>query len=251
MKLKYCSNVIGHHNRDISTGKECQSRIDNYCKIIIYIKFISNNLFLLKFLVKSLNNGNTVRRQKSENKHANNDKPMIIENLSLMDPRLETLDPTPDIQRLYREFDSKFFENKLSNQKNFNIIWCNRLTTSAGIFTAGYMGRGNERRWRQEIRLSSKLLSLRPRSDLINTLLHEMIHAYIYFANIRDTDSHGQYFQEFMWKINQIAHTNITVYHNFHDEVKYAQNGGWKRRNQDKQPKKPNQSLLDGWLIQG
>ncbi|KAH9522089.1 hypothetical protein DERF_005691 [Dermatophagoides farinae] len=185
------------------TNKEAQSRIVDY--------------------FRSSNYGKTICRSENQTDVMNKNK-SLIENLSLMDPRLETLDPTPDIQCLFREFDSKFFESKLSNQKNFQIIWCNRLTASAGLFTVGYFRNGNEHGWRTEIRLSSKLLSLRPRSDLVNTLLHEMIHAYIYFAKIRDNGSHGQYFHEFMWKINQTAHTNITVFHNFHDEVKYAQN---------------------------
>ena len=42
------------------------------------------------------------------------------------------------------------------------------------------------------VRLSEPLLRLRPRSDLINTLLHEMVHAYFFFhAGVTDRDGHG------------------------------------------------------------
>jgi SprT-like domain-contaning protein Spartan len=37
------------------------------------------------------------------------------------------------------------------------------------------------------VRLSEPLLKFRPRSDFINTLLHEMIHAYL-FVTARNTD---------------------------------------------------------------
>ncbi|KAH9426354.1 hypothetical protein DERP_010922 [Dermatophagoides pteronyssinus] len=152
-----------HQNHHQITNKKSQSRIDNY--------------------FRQFNQGNTIRGHENQPKSVIN-KSKMVENLSLLDPRLETLDPTPDLQCLFKEFDEKFFENHLGKQKNFQIVWCNRLTTSAGIFTVGYFGKRNgERRYRQEIRLSSKLLSLRPRSDLINTLLHEMIHAYIYFQS--------------------------------------------------------------------
>ncbi|XP_027196511.2 DNA-dependent metalloprotease SPRTN [Dermatophagoides pteronyssinus] len=226
-----------HQNHHQITNKKSQSRIDNY--------------------FRQFSQGNTIRGHENQPKSVIN-KSKMVENLSLLDPRLETLDPTPDLQCLFKEFDEKFFENHLGKQKNFQIVWCNRLTTSAGIFTVGYFGKRNgERRYRQEIRLSSKLLSLRPRSDLINTLLHEMIHAYIYFARINDNGSHGQCFQEFMYKINRSAGTNITIFHTFHDEVKYAQKDLVEQRNRNKRIKKNNQqitdgnnqSILDGWLI--
>lgn len=50
------------------------------------------------------------------------------------------------------------------------------------------------------VRLSEPLLTLRPRHDLINTLLHEMIHAYLFLqpgvsAARLDRDGHGADFQ--------------------------------------------------------
>jgi predicted SprT family Zn-dependent metalloprotease len=75
------------------------------------------------------------------------------------------------------------------------------------------------------IRLSQPLLQFRPRSDLIDTLLHEMIHALLFLcpdARIKhDHESHGPDFQWHMDRINREAGTRITVYHTFHDEVDY------------------------------
>ncbi|GLE03222.1 hypothetical protein PINS_up012101 [Pythium insidiosum] len=78
------------------------------------------------------------------------------------------------------------------------------------------------------IRLSEPLLKLRPRSDLINTLLHEMIHAYIFVSSpVRDREDHGPIFQSHMRRINESAGTNITVYHTFHDEVDAYRQHWW------------------------
>jgi hypothetical protein len=42
------------------------------------------------------------------------------------------------------------------------------------------------------IRLSEPLLKYRPRIDLVQTLLHEMIHAYLYLTrNFKDRGEHG------------------------------------------------------------
>ena len=70
------------------------------------------------------------------------------------------------------------------------------------------------------ISLSTPLLKLRPRSDLVNTLLHEMIHALLFVThNNRDRDGHGDEFHKHMYRINKESGSKITVYHSFHDEV--------------------------------
>uniref|UniRef100_A0A183D2L6 Protein with SprT-like domain at the N terminus n=1 Tax=Gongylonema pulchrum TaxID=637853 RepID=A0A183D2L6_9BILA len=72
-------------------------------------------------------------------------------------------------------------------------------------------------------------LTLRPRKDLVETLLHEMIHAYLFITDRnRDHDGHGPKFHYHMRRINAKAGTNITVRHNFVDEVKYYQRHWWR-----------------------
>lgn len=73
-----------------------------------------------------------------------------------------------------------------------------------------------------DIALSEPLLKLRHRKDLLETLLHEMIHAYLFIIGHKDEwrrDGHGPAFQGHMHRINKQTGLNITIYHTFHDEV--------------------------------
>ncbi|KFW90426.1 SprT-like domain-containing protein Spartan, partial [Phalacrocorax carbo] len=89
------------------------------------------------------------------------------------------------------------------------------------------------------IRLSEPLLKLRPRKDLVETLLHEMIHALLFVTNNdKDRESHGPEFRKHMRRINRLTGANVTIYHTFHDEVDlYRQH--WWRCNGPCQNRKP------------
>ncbi|XP_044742227.1 DNA-dependent metalloprotease SPRTN-like [Chrysoperla carnea] len=154
----------------------------------------------------------------SEKEKYNNKNNKNKENL--IDPSWELIDPTPNIFTLFIQFDKRFFYNKL----NAVIVkWSKRMTTCAGI--CSYEGRGGA----CTVSLSEPLLKLRPRKDLIETLLHEMIHAYLFVThNNRDRDGHGPEFHKHMYRINNEAGTNITVYHNFHDEVRLYKTHWWR-----------------------
>jgi predicted SprT family Zn-dependent metalloprotease len=79
------------------------------------------------------------------------------------------------------------------------------------------------------IRLSEPLLKLRSRKELVETLLHEMIHAWNFIRGIREENGgHGPQFLGKMTEINQLAGTNITVYHTFHDEVELYKTHWWR-----------------------
>ncbi|XP_045883880.1 DNA-dependent metalloprotease SPRTN isoform X2 [Meles meles] len=79
------------------------------------------------------------------------------------------------------------------------------------------------------IRLSEPLLKLRPRKDLVETLLHEMIHAYLFVTNNdKDREGHGPEFCKHMHRINRMTGANITVYHTFHDEVDEYRRHWWR-----------------------
>lgn len=56
------------------------------------------------------------------------------------------------------------------------------------------------------------VLQLRPLLELKETLLHEMIHAYIFLLRIRDGD-HGPKFQERMHLINRSTFPDSQVQH--------------------------------------
>lgn len=152
------------------------------------------------------------------------------ENKSLTDPSWELIDPTPDIYVLFRLFNEKYFWYKLLT---VCVDWSKRMTSCAGI--CSYQGYGGL----CKITLSEPLLKLRPRKDLIETLLHEMIHAYLFVThNNKDRDGHGPEFHKHMYRINAEAGTKITVYHTFHDEVRLYQQHWW-RCNGPCQQRKP------------
>ncbi|CAK8692502.1 unnamed protein product [Clavelina lepadiformis] len=138
----------------------------------------------------------------------------------LIDPEWELVDPNPDIHSLFAEFNKKFFWNKLTMVE---VRWSPRMTLCAGICC--YEGHGGL----CSVRLSQPLLKLRPRRDLVETLLHEMIHAYLFVTdNNKDHDGHGPEFCKHMHRINNATGTNITIYHNFHDEVAEMRKHWWR-----------------------
>ncbi|XP_032743279.1 sprT-like domain-containing protein Spartan [Rattus rattus] len=152
------------------------------------------------------------------------------EPLSLVDASWELVDPTPDLQALFLQFNDRFFWGQL---EAVEVKWSVRMTLCAGICT--YEGRGGM----CSIRLSEPLLKLRPRKDLVETLLHEMIHAYLFVTNNdKDREGHGPEFCKHMHRINQLTGANITVYHTFHDEVDEYRRHWWRCNGpcQHKQP---------------
>lgn len=78
---------------------------------------------------------------------------------------------------------------------------------------------------RIRLKLSTPLLQYRPRSDTINTLLHEAIHAYFFITTSwqhsrgDDGTGHGVGFQLLADAINNHGDYEVTIYHTFHDEV--------------------------------
>ncbi|XP_050424760.1 DNA-dependent metalloprotease dvc-1 [Adelges cooleyi] len=139
---------------------------------------------------------------------------------SIVDHSWETIDPNPDVHGLFLAFNRQYFWNTLDSVV---VKWSNRMTVCAGLcrYQSGQCS----------ISLSEPLLKLRPRKDLVETLLHEMIHAYLFLTNNRehrDRDGHGPEFCKHMYRINKGAGTNISIYHNFHEEVKLYKQHWWK-----------------------
>ncbi|XP_066514807.1 DNA-dependent metalloprotease SPRTN [Hoplias malabaricus] len=140
--------------------------------------------------------------------------------LSIVDEKWEMLDPSPDVRAMFLQFNDTFFWGKLSGVE---VKWSPRMTLCAGV--CSYEGRGGL----CSIRLSEPLLKLRPRKDLVQTLLHEMIHALLFVTqNNRDRDGHGPEFCKHMHRINNASGTNITIYHSFHDEVDVYRQHWWR-----------------------
>ena len=74
------------------------------------------------------------------------------------------------------------------------------------------------------MRLSKPLLKYRSHEELLETLLHEMIHAWLFVTKTRHTrndgsDGHGPDFIEKMLEVNMMTGLRLSVYHTFVNEV--------------------------------
>ncbi|NXA83881.1 SPRTN protein, partial [Thryothorus ludovicianus] len=140
--------------------------------------------------------------------------------LSVVDEAWELLDPSPDVHGLFVHFNQSLFWGKL---EAVTVSWSPRMTSSAGICSY------HERSGLCSIRLSEPLLKLRPRKDLVETLLHEMIHALLFVThNYKDRESHGPEFCKHMRRINRLTGANVTIYHNFYDEINLYRQHWWR-----------------------
>ncbi|VEN42915.1 unnamed protein product [Callosobruchus maculatus] len=154
-------------------------------------------------------------------------------------PKWELLDPTPNIQKLFKDFNKKYFEGKI---KGVAVVW-GKLLDEAGVTI--FRERVRRRDYDCRIVLSAPLLRLRPRADLINTLLHEMIHAFLFVTfNEKERAEHGPEFKKHMRRLNKDAGTAITIYHDFHDEVDLYTKQHWWRCNGPCQKWRPNFGLV-------
>ncbi|KAG2235926.1 hypothetical protein INT48_008229 [Thamnidium elegans] len=122
---------------------------------------------------------------------------------------------TPDIHQLFLYFNKKYFDNKLDSVE---VKWSSRMTRSAGTCTYKL---GNH----CIVALSEPLLKFRTKKEMMETLLHEMIHALLFVTQQNTdrvlTDGHGPPFLKEAKRINDAAGFDISVYHNFHNEVDY------------------------------
>jgi len=138
--------------------------------------------------------------------------------LSIVSPDLETLDPSPDIQELFLEFNDRFFNRKLLFF--CTVEWADRMDLR-DLYCAGVCDYQRQSST-AHIKLSAQILKRRPRKDTVETLLHEMIHAYLFMTR-GAFDGHGSEFVFHMERINQESGANITIKHGFEDEVDMAE----------------------------
>jgi len=126
----------------------------------------------------------------------------------------------PDVFMLFQKYNILFFDGKLSGCE---LKWSKRMTLCAGLCC--YEGRGGL----CSIKLSQPLLQYRSTKETIETLIHEMIHAFLFVTvRDRDRDGHGPSFQSLMNTVNYVSSLNISIYHTFHDEVDEHRKHVWK-----------------------
>jgi hypothetical protein len=125
-----------------------------------------------------------------------------------------------DVYEYFAIYNDVYFNGKLGCVR---LEWSKRMTTCAGIFYTKLT--------EYIIRLSEPLLKFRSIKEIKETLLHEMIHAWVQIENLDQSDDrsgHGYNFKSKMYEINKSTGFNITVYHNFHDEVDYHKKHVWR-----------------------
>jgi predicted SprT family Zn-dependent metalloprotease len=124
----------------------------------------------------------------------------------------------PDIYDLFQVYNLDYFDGLLACVE---LKWSNRMTLCAGLccYRDGLVS----------IKLSEPLLKYRTVNELKETLLHEMIHAYLMLTRQESgRDGHGGPFQAMMSLINFATGLNITIYHSFRDEVDYYRQHIWR-----------------------
>ena len=129
----------------------------------------------------------------------------------------------PDINKLFKIYDYLFFDNKLNSVQ---LKWNDKEKRNAGYC------KFNSMTSECIIELSSSLLQYRTTKEIIQTLIHEMIHSYIYINKKinHDRTKHGSRFSSIMNVINHICKDcklHVTVRHNFFEEIKINKSCKW------------------------
>lgn len=134
--------------------------------------------------------------------------------------QLYSHEPHVQVHDLFVLYSSLFFRDSLAS---VSVRWSNRMTMCAGLCRYDVRGGGCE------IALSESLLRYRSKQEVVETLLHEMIHAFLFVGDPtqRDHDAHGPNFCSHMARINALLGLHITVYHTFHEEVKLFKRHVW------------------------
>jgi hypothetical protein len=138
--------------------------------------------------------------------------------------------PIIDIHEVFALYNILYFRSLLLPR--VEVSWSPRLTLCAGICELVKDDEGKYRRIR--LKLSEPLLKYRTRSDTLDTLLHEAIHAYFFITTSwkhsrgDDGTGHGAGFLLLADAISNHGNYHITVYHTFHDEVDSYRTHIWK-----------------------
>lgn len=126
-------------------------------------------------------------------------------NFKIVYPEWEIIQANPDIQKLFLDLNLKIFDGQLENVK---IKWSPRMYKCAG--RAFFMP--------ETIKISEPLVKSRILKEVVEVLLHEMLHLYLYKLNIKE-ESHGPMFVKYMNEINEKTGTNIAVFHSFNVSI--------------------------------
>eukprot|EP01084_Bolivina_argentea_P306178 529032_1 len=161
--------------------------------------------------------------------------PLCLKNRLKRNCRINIIDDykliNPNIYSLFNKYNHLFFDNKL---KTVCVKWDYSEKINAGLCTniSNFC----------TISLSVQLLQFRPTKDLIETLLHEMIHSYLFIKQLhhKEKTHHGARFLTIMNVINYICNIgnikkhlnnkyklNIWIRHNYLSELDAMKSHKW------------------------
>lgn len=111
---------------------------------------------------------NANSRSKIRSLKRKREESVSIDDLDMLDPRLELLDPTPNIQAMFNTFNWRFFEGSLVNVQ---LKWVKEISGRSG-YCHKYPDGGIK------IALNENLLIFRERRDLVEVLLvRKIVHS--------------------------------------------------------------------------
>lgn len=151
---------------------------------------------------------------------------------SKLESVLKSIDPFIDIHELFALYNTLYFRSLLLPR--VQVSWSPRLTLCAGICELVRDPDNGNKFTRIRLKLSEPLLKFRPRSDVIDTLLHEAIHAYFFVTTSwrhsrgEDGTGHGEGFLLLADAVNSHGGYGVSVFHTFHDEVDSYRTHIWK-----------------------
>jgi hypothetical protein len=137
---------------------------------------------------------------------------------------LNSTDPIINTHELFPLYNTLYFRSLLLSR--VQVSWSPRLTLCAGICELIQDPQNDNNKYtRIRLKLSEPLLKFRPRADVIDTLLYEAIHAYLFVTTSwrhsrgEDGTGHGEGFLLLADAINSHGGYGVSVFHTFHDEV--------------------------------
>ena len=135
-----------------------------------------------------------------------------------------------DIHDLFTIYDQTFFRGDLEGK--VLLEWSKRMTQCAGICYLDQATRRSGKGLFCIVRLSLPLLKYRSMNELYETLLHELIHAWLFLTKNKHErndghDGHGPDFLVKMREINDMTGLKLSVYHTFSEEVEQARGHVW------------------------
>lgn len=147
---------------------------------------------------------NTINRSPSPRLPKYDEDPRVA-TLHPLDPLLEHIDPRPNVQRLFARFNRQYFYGLLDV---VSVSYGNaNMTDSAGL--TRFTGADDD----IVICLSRPLLDKAKRSDIVETLLHEMIHAYLMVIGREDYEEHGRRFMAELDRLNKALGVRMECEH--------------------------------------